>query len=76
MIEKKQHILKVNLSNEDYDKLKDYARGYNLSPSGLIESFIKDLVMSNENNGSDESYIANNWYSRNYCNYVDLERRN
>ncbi len=76
MIEKKKHNLKVNLSNEDYDKLKEYARDYNLSPSGLIESFIKDLVNSEESNGSDESYIANNWYSRNYYNYVDLERRN
>lgn len=69
MIEKKQHNLKVNLSDEDYEKLKEYARNYNLSPSELIESFIKDLVRSNENNGSDESDIANDWYSRNYWNY-------
>lgn len=75
MIEKKQHNLKINLTNEDYENLKEKAREYNLSPSGLIEAFIKDLVRSNEHNGDDESDIANDWYSRNYCNYVDLERR-
>lgn len=69
MNEKKQHNLKINLTNEDYENLKEKAREYNLSPSGLIEAFIKDLVRSNENNGSDESDIANDWYLRNCCNY-------
>ena len=69
MVEKKQHNLKVNLSDEDYEILKEKARDYNLSTSGLIEAFIKDLVNSDERNGSDESYIADDWYSRNYWNF-------
>ena len=71
MNEKKQHNLKVNLSDEDYEILKKYARDYNLSASQLIEAFIKDLVFSYESNGRDETRIANEWYDRNYCNYKD-----
>lgn len=71
MIEKKQHNIKVNLSDKDYKILKEYARNYNISLSQLIEAFIKDLVFSDESNGSDERRIANEWYNRNYSNYKD-----
>ncbi|MDY5929873.1 MAG: hypothetical protein SPJ27_07555 [Candidatus Onthovivens sp.] len=71
MIEKKQHNIKVNLSDKDYNILKEYAKKYNISLSQLIEAFIKDLVFSDESNGSDERRIANEWYDRNYCNYKD-----
>ena len=71
MIEKKQHNIKVNLSDKDYKNLKEYARSYNISLSQLIEAFIKDLVSSDESNGSDERRIANEWYGRNYSNYKD-----
>lgn len=65
----KIHNLKVNISNEDWEYLQEKAKDYNISASGIIEKFIKDLVYSNEVCGSDEKELANEWFSRNRFNF-------
>ncbi len=61
----KRHDLKVRLTDEEYQLLKDRAQCYSVTASQLIEAFICDLVYSDRRGGSDESEIANHWHERN-----------
>lgn len=65
----KIHTLRVNLSKEDWENLQERARDYNISASGIVEKFIKDLIYSSEVCGSDEKELANEWFERNNFNF-------
>lgn len=67
--EYKVHTLKVELTDEDWEFLRENAKYYDMSPSKLIEHFIKDLVYSKHSSGSDEEMLANSWYDRNRWNF-------
>lgn len=64
-----KRLIQINVSQKDFNKLRKLAENYDISSSELIEAFIKDLVCSEESNGSDERELANAWYDRNKYNF-------
>lgn len=60
--------LKVELTDDEWDRLGEFASEYGMSRSKLIEYFIRDLTYSRQQ-GSDEHDLASRWYGRMSCNY-------
>lgn len=63
----KERNVVLKLSDADCDRLAIKAGIAGISISGLLESFIGDLVSGAYSNGSDEEYLAMQWFDR--CGY-------
>ncbi len=67
--------IELNLSEDDFESLKDKADLWNVSIKEIITNYIRDLVYSNESNGSDERDLANEYFSRSIVNYGEIKKR-
>lgn len=61
--------LSIKLSEEDWEAVEHNAKSFDGEISELIQAFLKDLVYSDESNGSDERELANKWFYRCKVNY-------
>lgn len=59
-----QRVITVLLSDEDCDKLYMKLGIRNATVGELVQNFIRDLVFSDDCNGSDECIFANQWFDR------------
>ena len=57
----KERTLVLKLSDADCDRILQKAASHGMTVSGLLESFIGDLVDGTFTNGSDERYLAEDW---------------
>ena len=60
----KDRTLILKLSDADCDRILQKAAGCGLTVSELLASFIGDLVDGTFTNGSDERYLAEDWFNR------------
>ena len=60
----KARTLVLKLSDADCDRILQKAASHGMTVSGLLESFIGDLVDGTFTNGSDERYLAEDWFNR------------
>jgi hypothetical protein len=56
----------LKLTDSEAKELYEKAGVYGLTPSGLLEGFIADLINGQYSNGSDERGLANTWIERAY----------
>lgn len=63
----KKHTITINVSDEQYNNLKDIAKGLGTTPGEILSEFIACLNW--DGNGSDERQLANDWLNRERCNY-------
>lgn len=59
----------IDLTSDEYKKLRDIANDYNTNVNALLSQFIADLTSSERSGGSDERYLANDWLSRSQYNF-------
>lgn len=64
-----QRVIIVSLSDEDCDKLFMKLGVRNATVGVLVQNFIRDLVFSDDCNGSDECIFANQWFDRCWMSY-------
>ena len=67
----KGRTLVLNLSDADCDRLLQKAASGGMTVSELLEHFIGDLVDGTYSNGSDERYLAQDWFDR--CGFLRRE---
>lgn len=60
----KERQLKINLTDDEVERISREAGKVNLTVPELLENFIADLVGSNRRNGSDECDRADAWFER------------
>ena len=60
----KKRQIKLELSDEDCDRLERKCGEYGLTIGELIENFVGDLVGGTYSNGSDERMYAQQWFER------------
>ena len=60
----KERTLVLKLSDADCDRILQKAASHGMTVSELLESFIGDLVDGTFTNGSDERYLAEDWFNR------------
>ena len=60
----KDRTLVLKLSDADCDRILQKAASHSMTVSELLESFIGDLVDGTFTNGSDERYLAEDWFNR------------
>lgn len=60
----KERYLKLELSDEECERLARYAAQGEISIGELLTNFISDLTCSFRSNGSDEREFADMWYER------------
>ncbi len=59
----------IDLTSDEYQKLRDLANDYNTNVNALLSQFIADLTSSERSGGSDERYLASDWLSRSQYNF-------
>ena len=69
----KERTLVLKLSDADCDRILQKAASHGMTVSGLLESFIGDLVEGTFTNGSDERYLAEDWFNR--CGFERDDKR-
>ena len=69
----KERTLVLKLSDADCDRILQKAASHGMTVSGLLESFIGDLVDGTFTNGSDERYLAEDWFNR--CGFERDDKR-
>ena len=69
----KERTLVLKLSNADCDRILQKAASHGMTVSELLESFIGDLVDGTFTNGSDERYLAEDWFNR--CGFERDDKR-
>jgi hypothetical protein len=69
----KDRTLVLKLSDADCDRILQKAASHGMTVSGLLESFIGDLVDGTFTNGSDERYLAEDWFNR--CGFERDDKR-
>ena len=69
----KDRTLILKLSDADCDRILQKAAGCGLTVSELLASFIGDLVDGTFTNGSDERYLAEDWFNR--CGFERDDKR-
>ena len=69
----KARTLVLKLSDADCDRILQKAASHGMTVSGLLESFIGDLVDGTFTNGSDERYLAEDWFNR--CGFGRDDKR-
>ena len=60
----KEKNISIRLSETDCDKLSKLCGENGLTVSSLIEAFVGDLTDGTYSNGSDEQYVARQWFDR------------
>lgn len=65
----KERRPRIEVSDEDWERLKDIAKDYKTTPQRLIEQFVYDLTYSDYSGGSDERDLADDWLSRSRYNF-------
>lgn len=71
--EKKEWPLTLRLTDQDRKRLYEKAGEGGMTPGELLENFVRDLVRSDQSNGSDERDCAAAWYDR--CGFEMLAKR-
>lgn len=61
--------IRVNITEEEYEALKERLEGYELTPAGLLREFVADATDSEHSNGSDERMYADQYIGRLYANH-------
>jgi hypothetical protein len=69
----KDRTLVLKLSDADCDRILQKATSHSMTVSELLESFIGDLVDGTFTNGSDERYLAEDWFNR--CGFERDDKR-
>lgn len=69
----KERTLVLKLSDADCDRILQKAASHGMTVSELLESFIGDLVDGTFTNGSDERYLAEDWFNR--CGFERDDKR-
>lgn len=69
----KERTLVLKLSDADCDRILQKATSHSMTVSELLESFIGDLVDGTFTNGSDERYLAEDWFNR--CDFECDDKR-
>lgn len=69
----KERTLVLKLSDADCDRILQKATSHSMTVSELLESFIGDLVDGTFTNGSDERYLAEDWFNR--CGFERDDKR-
>ena len=69
----KERTLVLKLSDADCDRILQKATRHSMTVSELLESFIGDLVDGTFTNGSDERYLAEDWFNR--CGFERDDKR-
>lgn len=59
----------IDLTSDEYAKLREIASLYDTNVNGLLSQFIADLTVSDRSGGSDERYLASDWLSRSSYNF-------
>lgn len=60
----KERTIKLNLSDADCERIAKKVGKHGITVSKLLENFIGDLVDGTYSNGSDERYMAEQWFER------------
>ena len=58
----------VDMSDQDFIRLKGLGKEYSMSPAQLLKQFVADLTNGKEAQGSDEQDLAYGWYLRTSAN--------
>lgn len=69
----KERTLVLKLSDADCDRILQKVTSHSMTVSELLESFIGDLVDGTFTNGSDERYLAEDWFNR--CGFERDDKR-
>ncbi|NOW07821.1 molecular chaperone GrpE [Clostridium beijerinckii] len=60
----KERTITIKLSDADCERISEKAGRCGLTVGELLENFIGDLVNGTYSNGSDERYMAKQWFER------------
>ncbi|WP_160688288.1 molecular chaperone GrpE [Clostridium sp. C2-6-12] len=60
----KERTIKLKLSDADCERISNYVGKHGITVSQLFENFVGDLVSGTYSNGSDERYMAEQWFNR------------
>lgn len=60
----KERTITIKLSDADCDRISNLVGKHEITVSQLLENFIGDLVSGTYSNGSDERYMAEQWFNR------------
>lgn len=64
MKEVKKMRISINLTSDEYNKLKEKAETFHTTVNELLSQFIADLTSSERSGGSDERDKAESWLYR------------
>lgn len=64
MKEVKKMRISINLTSDEYNKLKEKAETFHTTVNELLSQFIADLTNSERSGGSDERDRAESWLYR------------
>ena len=64
--------LNVDIGEEEYALLKDFAAEHNVSVAEILGNYVQDLVQCNSN-GSDERMYARQYFDRTWLAWRHLE---
>ncbi|WP_307993034.1 molecular chaperone GrpE [uncultured Clostridium sp.] len=60
----KERTITIKLSDADCERISNLVGKHEITVSQLLENFIGDLVSGTYSNGSDERYMAEQWFNR------------
>jgi len=60
----KERTISIKLSDADCERISNIVGKHGITVSQLFENFIGDLVSGTYSNGSDERYMAEQWFNR------------
>jgi hypothetical protein len=60
----KERTITLKLSDADCERISKLVGKHEITVSQLLENFIGDLVSGTYSNGSDERYMAEQWFNR------------
>ena len=69
MKEVKKMRISINLTSNEYGKLKEKAKTFHTTVNELLSQFIADLTNSKRSGGSDERDRAESWLYRSSDNW-------
>lgn len=69
MEELKTKRISIDLTDDEYARLRDFAECHNITVNRLLSQFIADLIVSDRSGGSDERCLASEWFDRSIYNF-------
>ena len=60
----KERTITIKLSDADCERISNLVGKHGITVSQLFENFVGDLVSGTYSNGSDERYMAEQWFNR------------